>query len=55
VKTCGIEGMVDHRNMVIPGHVAVLKGALEEKSGWKVMKGPGEASGLPGFAKANFS
>jgi len=55
IKVCGIEDMVNHRNIVIPGYVAVIKGALEEKSGWKVMVGPGEASGLPAFAKANFA
>lgn len=54
MKQCGIEGMVNHRNIVIPGYVAVIKGALEEKSGWKVMVGPAEASGLPAFAKQNF-
>jgi acetyl-CoA decarbonylase/synthase complex subunit gamma len=55
MKTCGIEDMVNHRNIVIPGYVAVIKGALEEKSGWKVIVGPAEASGLPAFAKANFA
>jgi len=54
LKACGIEGMVNNRNIVIPGYVAVIKGALEEKSGWKVMVGPAEASGLPAFAKAHF-
>lgn len=55
LKTCGIENMVDHKNIVIPGYVAVIKGQLEEKSGWKVTVGPAEASGLPAFAKANFA
>ncbi|MCR4434782.1 MAG: acetyl-CoA decarbonylase/synthase complex subunit gamma [Clostridiales bacterium] len=55
LKTCGIEDKVDHRNIVIPGYVAVIKGTLEEKSGWKVMVGPGEASGLPAFAKSHFA
>lgn len=55
LKACGIENMVNHRNIVIPGYVAVIKGTLEEKSGWKVMVGPAEASGLPAFAKANFA
>jgi acetyl-CoA decarbonylase/synthase, CODH/ACS complex subunit gamma len=54
LKTCGIEDMVDHRKLVIPGHVAVIKGSLEEKSGWKAIVGPHEASGIPAFAKANF-
>jgi acetyl-CoA decarbonylase/synthase complex subunit gamma len=49
------EETVSHRNIVIPGYVAVIKGALEEKSGWNVMVGPAEASGLPAFAKSNFS
>lgn len=55
LKACGIEDMVDHRNIVIPGYVAVIKGALEEKSGWKVTVGPAEASGLPAFAKSHFA
>lgn len=55
IKVCGIEDMVDHRNLVIPGYVAVIKGSVEEKSGWKVTVGPAEASGLPAFAKANFA
>lgn len=55
LKTCGIEDMVEHRKLVIPGHVAVIKGALEEKSGWKAIVGPQEASGIPAFAKVNFA
>lgn len=54
LKVCGIEDKVSHRNIVIPGYVAVIKGMLEEKSGWKVKVGPAEASGLPSFAKVNF-
>jgi len=55
LQTCGIEDKVNHRNIVIPGYVAVIKGALEEKSGWQVTVGPAEASGLPAFARANFA
>ena len=55
LTACGIEGMVAHRNIVIPGYVAVIKGVLEEKSGWKVTVGPAEASGLPAFAKSHFA
>ncbi len=55
LTACGIEGMVNHKNIVIPGYVAVIKGALEEKSGWQVTVGPAEASGLPAFAKSHFS
>lgn len=55
LKACGIEEKVSHKNLVIPGYVAVIKGTLEEKSGWNVSVGPAEASGLPAYAKAHFA
>ncbi len=55
IKGCGLEDKVKHRKVVIPGHVAVLKGALEEESGWEVIVGPREASGITKFAKDNFA
>lgn len=55
ITACGIEEKVSHRNIVIPGYVAVIKGVLEEKSGWHVTVAPNEASGLPAFAKAHFA
>jgi len=55
MKEINMDEVVNHKTVVIPGYVAVIKGALEEKSGWKVMVGPAEASGLPAFAKANFA
>lgn len=42
---------INHSNLVIPGYVAVISGELEEKSGWKIIVGPKEASGLPSFLK----
>jgi len=50
-----LNSKINHRNIIIPGYVAVLKASLEEKSGWKVIVAPNEASGLPAFAKANFA
>ncbi len=47
-----LDEKVKHKEIIIPGYVAVLKAPLEEKSGWKVTIGPNEASGLPAFAKA---
>ena len=38
--------LVKHKNVVIPGYVAVMSGDLEEQSGWKVVVGPKEAAGL---------
>ena len=55
IKQCGLEEKVKHRKLVLPGHVAVLKGALEEESGWEVTVGPREASGITKFAKDNFA
>lgn len=46
-----VSDAVRHRNLVIPGYVAVLSGDLEDKSGWKVRVGPREASGLPSYLK----
>ncbi len=54
IKDCGLEDKVKHRKLVLPGHVAVLKGALEEESGWEVVVGPREASGITKFAKDSF-
>ncbi|MBC7337124.1 MAG: acetyl-CoA decarbonylase/synthase complex subunit gamma, partial [Clostridia bacterium] len=55
MKKLDVESKVKHRNIVIPGTVAVLKGKLEELTGWNVMVGPRDASGIPAFAKSNFA
>jgi acetyl-CoA decarbonylase/synthase complex subunit gamma len=54
IESSDLASKVAHKNLVIPGYVALLKAPIEEKSGWKVTVGPAEASGLPAFAKANF-
>ncbi len=51
LKKCGIADRVSHKKIVIPGYVSVLSGRLEELSGWKVLVGPREASGLSVFLK----
>ncbi|MGI9953293.1 acetyl-CoA decarbonylase/synthase complex subunit gamma [Moorellaceae bacterium AZ2] len=55
MKKLGIENRVQHRTVVIPGTVAVLKGKLEELTGWTVLVGPREASGIPSFARSQFA
>ena len=43
---------VDHRYVVIPGHVAVLSGEIEEElPGWSVLVGPRDAADLPNFLR----
>ncbi len=55
IKSTGLEDKVKHKNIVIPGLVAVLKGSLEDESGWDVTVGPREASGITKFAKEKFA
>ncbi|MCG2814033.1 MAG: hypothetical protein L6245_05060, partial [Thermodesulfovibrionales bacterium] len=53
IKDSGIENEVKHRELIIPGYVAILSGSIEDKlEGWKVTVGPREANGLPAFLKA---
>jgi acetyl-CoA decarbonylase/synthase complex subunit gamma len=49
----GLENEVSHKELIIPGYVAILSGALEEKlPGWTITVGPREANALPAFLKA---
>jgi acetyl-CoA decarbonylase/synthase complex subunit gamma len=45
----GVEDLVKHRKLIIPGYVAVMSGKLEEATNWEVMVGPRECSMLPKF------
>ncbi len=52
VKANNMEGKVRHRKLIIPGHVSVLLGELEEElPGWEILVGPREAVDLPGYLK----
>ncbi len=53
IKDSGIENEVTRRELIIPGYVAILSGAIEEKlPGWKIIVGPREANGLPAFLRS---
>ncbi len=52
LKKCGIEDIVSHRTLTIPGYVAVLSGKLAEVSGWKISVGPREASGIVNYLRS---
>lgn len=53
IKDSGIENEIKHRELIIPGYVAILSGSIEDKlEGWKVTVGPREANGLPAFLRA---
>ncbi len=51
LKKSGIENMVSHRTLTLPGYVAVLSGKLEEISGWNISVGPREASGIVNYLR----
>lgn len=51
LQESGIAQRVSHRRVIIPGGVAVLSGKLQELSGWDVLVGPLESSGIPAFVR----
>ncbi|MBI2863639.1 MAG: acetyl-CoA decarbonylase/synthase complex subunit gamma [Chloroflexi bacterium] len=55
-KTSGIADKVSHRKIIIPGHVATLRGELEDElSDWQIMVGPREAVDIPSFIKRTWN
>ena len=55
VKTTGVAEKLNHQRLIIPGHVAVLMGELEEElPGWEINVGPREAVDLPNYLKAQW-
>jgi acetyl-CoA decarbonylase/synthase complex subunit gamma len=53
IKDSGVEDTVSHRELIIPGYVAILSGSIEDKlEGWKVTVGPREANGIPAFLRS---
>lgn len=55
LEKLGLADKVNHKNLILPGYVAVISGKLKEKSGYNVIVGPREASGIPAFAKSQLS
>lgn len=53
IQESGIENELSHKELIIPGYVAILSGAIEDKlPGWKVTVGPREANALPAYLKS---
>ncbi|MDH5745310.1 MAG: acetyl-CoA decarbonylase/synthase complex subunit gamma [Candidatus Aminicenantes bacterium] len=46
-----VEKKLSHKKIIIPGYVAVMKAKLEDESGWEVLVGPKEGSGIPKYLK----
>jgi acetyl-CoA decarbonylase/synthase complex subunit gamma len=52
IKEFNVAEKVSRKRVVLPGHVAVLSGELEEElPGWEIRVGPREAVDLPAFMK----
>jgi acetyl-CoA decarbonylase/synthase complex subunit gamma len=52
VKRFGVADKINKQRVVLPGHVAVLSGELEEElPGWEIKVGPREAVDLPSYLK----
>lgn len=52
IKKSGVEDKVKHRDLIIPGYLASMKGELEEElPDWTITIGPREAGHLPAFLK----
>lgn len=52
VKAYEVDEKVSKKQIVLPGHVAVLSGELEEElPGWEILVGPREAVDIPSYMK----
>ena len=55
VNTTNVAVKLGHKRVIIPGHVAVLMGELEEElPDWEISVGPREAVDLPNYLKAQW-
>jgi len=52
INECGVGDKINNKELILPGQVAILSGALEDKlEGWKITVGPREANAIPTFLK----
>ncbi len=51
LKETEAENFVSHKTLIIPGLAARLSGETEETSGWKILVGPKDSSGLPQYLR----
>ena len=55
VKASGVDQKVEHHKLVLPGLVAVLTAGVTDESGWEVLVGPKEATGIGPYLKSDWS
>ena len=51
LKEFEVEKNVKHRYLILPGLAARLSGETEDSTGWRVLVGPRDSSGIPMFLK----
>ncbi len=49
LKESGVEKLVKHRKLIIPGMASRLSGEIEDLTRWEVMVGPMDSSAIPKF------
>ncbi len=53
ITESGIGDQLNNKELILPGQVAILSGALEDKlAGWKITIGPREANAIPTYLKS---
>jgi acetyl-CoA decarbonylase/synthase complex subunit gamma len=57
VRATDVASKVKHRKLILPGHVAVLSGKLEDELAreWTVLVGPRESSGIPSYLRSTWT
>jgi acetyl-CoA decarbonylase/synthase complex subunit gamma len=51
IDSTGISDKIEHKKLLIPGRASRLSGEIEEATGWDVLVGPLDSSGIPAFLK----
>ncbi|MFQ6053429.1 MAG: acetyl-CoA decarbonylase/synthase complex subunit gamma [Candidatus Bathyarchaeia archaeon] len=54
MKSYKVDDLVRHRKLIIPGRAARISGEIEELTGWEVMVGPMDSSGIGKFLDASW-
>ncbi len=55
IENAKVQEVVNHRKIIIPGMAARISGELEQISGWEVLVGPKDSSGIPEFIEKRWS
>jgi acetyl-CoA decarbonylase/synthase complex subunit gamma len=54
LKAYNVSSLVSHNVLIIPGLAARLSGETEEASGWRILVGPKDSSGIPQYLRDNW-